>query len=348
MDLQQKTRSFGKILLLFALIARLSVPGTLQSIAAFVCREDHLAFLIYLETGQDVRSYFSPVETAPAEETTTKPTEVVSPPAAAAPTEAPTVPATAPTEALPLPDVSELSFYFAATVSPDLQALAEEAVALDTTGRSPAVLIYSTHSTESYTPGDEPYTPSGDYRTLEPDRNMLSLGKVLAQKLTDRGIGVLRDDSLHDSPSYNYAYSHARKTVTGLINENPTLRLVLDLHRDAAETKSGQLRTLTPNRTPATAQIMLVVGTNRTGLKHDHWERNLSMAIKLHRILEALCPGITRPLSIRSQRFNQDLSDGALLIEIGAAGNSRAEALEAVDILAQAIGELFDRYGSGC
>lgn len=341
MDLQQKTRSFGNILLLFALIARLCVPGTLQSIAGFLTQKDIPALLIYIETGQDVRSSFSPPETAP--------TEVMPAPTTAAhPTSpAPTVPK--PTQAaqeLQLPDVSEMAVYYAAKVTPDLEALAEETVALDTAKEKPALLIYSTHSTESYTPGDEAYTPSGDYRTLEKGRNMLSLGAALEEKLTERGIGVLRDGSVHDSPSYNYAYSHARKSVSNLLNENPSVRLVLDLHRDAAETKSGQMRTVTAHRDPPTAQIMLVVGTDQTGLKHDHWERNLSMAIKLNRILEALCPGITRPLSIRSQRFNQDLSDGALLIEIGAAGNTRAEALEAVDVLARGIEVLFDRYGS--
>lgn len=346
MDLQQKTKRFGSILLLFAIVIRLCVPGTLQSIAAALSRDDNMAFLIYLETGQDVRPFFTQKDDTPALEATA--------PAVTVPPTAPTVPPATqptqvPTESVPasllLPEVEALSIYYGTKVSPDLAALAEAPVDLSMVPGQPAVLIYSTHSTESYTQGTEPYTPSAQYRTLDKEYNMLSLGAALEENLLTHGIGVLRDDSLHDTPSYNYAYSHARKAVTTYVKENPSLRLVLDLHRDAVETKTGQLRTIAPGREPACAQIMLVVGTNQSGLSHDGWEENLSMALKLNRILEALSPGITRPLCLRSQRFNQDVSPGALLIEIGAAGNTRTEALEAVEILAQAIEELFHMYG---
>lgn len=346
MDLQQKTKRFGSFLLLFSVVIRLCVPGTLQSIAAALSRDDNMAFLIYLETGQDVRPFFAPKDDTPTLEATapavTVPPIAPTVPPATQPAQVPAEPAPAP---LLLPEVEALSIYYGTKVSPDLAALAEAPVDLSTVSGQPAVLIYSTHSTESYTQGSEPYTPSAQYRTLDKECNMLSLGAALEEKLLVRGIGVLRDESLHDSPSYNYAYSHARKSVTNYVKENPSLRLVLDLHRDAVETKTGQLRTAAPGREPPCAQIMLVVGTNQSGLSHDGWEENLSMALKLERVLEALSPGITRPLCLRAQRFNQDVSPGALLIEIGAAGNTRAEALEAVEILAQAIEELFHMYG---
>ena len=80
------------------------------------------------------------------------------------------------------------------------------------------------------------------------------------------------------------------------------------------------------------AQLMIVVGTN-----YDTWEENLSLALKLHAQLETACPGITRPLQLRGQRFNEDLSPGGVLIEVGAAGNSHDEALTAAGELAKAI-----------
>jgi stage II sporulation protein P len=85
---------------------------------------------------------------------------------------------------------------------------------------------------------------------------------------------------------------------------------------------------------------MLVVGTDGSGLSHPGWQENLSLALKLQVQLERLAPGITRPINLRSQRFNQDLSPGALLVEVGAAGNSRAEALRAAEILGEAIASL--------
>lgn len=330
MDLQEKTKTFGSILLFLAMMTRLLVPGTVETIRSFLSQSEQSAFLIYLETGIDTRSSFSPDETsAEAEETTrTLPAQ--------------TVPET--TEP-PKPDAEDIEVYYGTKVAPDLQALLEAPVDLQIKKGLPAVLIYSTHSSESYTPEEEAYTPSADYRTLDKNHNMLSLGQALETDLQKMGLTVLRDAAIHDSPSYNYAYSHARKSADGLIKENPSICLVLDLHRDAVQTKSGQLRPLAPTGEIPTAQIMLVVGTDQSGLKHEEWEKNLSLALKLHAILEELSPGIMRPLSIRSQRFNQDLSRGALLIEIGAAGNNRSEALAAMKILAQGIGELFSRYG---
>ncbi len=333
MDLQEKTKVFGSTLLFLALLTRLFVPGTMDAVREYLSQPEHTAFLIYLETGIDTRSSFSSgqVPEAPTETTeTTTPT--------AAPTPTPTLPERA--------NAESIEIYYGTKVNVDLQALLDAPLTLQTSAGLPSVLIYSTHSSESYTPEGEAYTPAGDYRTLDKRFNMLSIGQALEEHLQKQGFTVLRDDAIHDSPSYNYAYSHARKSAAAFLNENPTVQLVLDLHRDAVQTKSGQLRPLVPGSKVPTAQIMLVVGTDGTGLKHENWEKNLSLALKLHTILEELCPGITRPLSIRAQRFNQDLSDNALLIEIGAAGNNRAEALAATKILSTAIEELFRRYGA--
>lgn len=90
------------------------------------------------------------------------------------------------------------------------------------------------------------------------------------------------------------------------------------------------------------AQVMLVVGSNASGLTHPDWQSNLALALKLQVLLERLSPGITRPVCLRSQRFNQDLSSGSLLIEIGAAGNTRQEAMATLPILAEAIRQLLE------
>ena len=90
----------------------------------------------------------------------------------------------------------------------------------------------------------------------------------------------------------------------------------------------------------ASAQLMMVVGTDANGLDHPNWHENMALAVKLHAQLEKNTPGICRPISFRSQRFNQDLSTGALIVEVGAAGNTHGEAMEAVRLLAQAVIEL--------
>ena len=119
---------------------------------------------------------------------------------------------------------------------------------------------------------------------------------------------------------------------------------MLDLHRDASDGEN-QLRTSTPINGASCAQLMLVMGTNAGGLRHEGWEDNLSLALKLQTQLERQAPGITRPISLRSQRFNQDLSPGALLVEVGAAGDTHSEALRAAEQLAQAIAALAEGTG---
>ena len=199
------------------------------------------------------------------------------------------------------------------------------------------MLILHTHTTESYTQQGEPYVEVSDYRTLDEDYNMLSIGDRMAEILEENGIPVIHDRDVHDYPSYNGSYVHARKTIGEILAANPSVRLVLDLHRDASGTPDKQMRTEVWIDGQPSAQLMLVVGTGSGGQTHENWEQNLSLGLKLHVLLERQNPGIMRPLSLRSQRFNQDLCPGALLVEVGAAGNTHPEALRAAEQLAQAI-----------
>jgi len=162
---------------------------------------------------------------------------------------------------------------------------------------------------------------------------VISVGDRLTELLEAAGIRVLHDRQLHDYPSYNGSYGNARETVSEYMQEYPSLCLVLDLHRDAAVDSSGnQVRYVVETGTEEVAKMMLVVGTN-----HVAWQENMALAVKLQAQLEKLCPGICRPTSLRTARFNQDLSGGMVLVEMGAAGNTRQEALLAAEYLADAV-----------
>jgi stage II sporulation protein P len=202
------------------------------------------------------------------------------------------------------------------------------------------VLILHTHATESYTKSGETYQETARWRTRDENYNMLSIGDALGRVLAREGITAVHDRQIHDYPSYNGSYNHARSAISEYLAQYPTIRLVLDLHRDAADTEDGQLRPLVTLEGTSTARLMLVLGTGDGGLSHPHWEDNLSLAVKLHTQLERQAPGITRPLLLRSQRFNQDLHPGALLVEVGAAGNTHSEALAAAEQLGLAIAAL--------
>ena len=247
--------------------------------------------------------------------------------------ESPPPAAPQPTEP-PLPSFSDpekVELYYACSVSPDIGALMEKPLSWDLTGEKPTVLIIHTHSTESYTRRGEAYTETSAYRTLDDNYNMLSIGRRVQALLGENGIVAIQDTSLHDYPSYNGSYVDARKSIQKLLKEYPTIQMVLDLHRDASGGAS-QMRTLAHVDGSDSAQLMIVVGTN-----YDTWEENLSLALKLQVQLEQAAPGITRPISLRPQRFNQDLVPFSLLVEVGSAGDTLEEALRAADFLAACI-----------
>lgn len=234
-------------------------------------------------------------------------------------------------------DASLTDMYYACSLRPDLGALLSRPLSWDLADTEPRVLILHTHTTESYTQSGEPYVESADYRTLDEGYNMLSIGSIVANILSDNGIGVVHDRQLHDYPSYNGSYNDARKSILSYLEQFPGIALVLDLHRDAADTENGQLRPVASVAGEKVAQLMLVMGTDESGLSHENWQENLSLALKLQAQLERQAPGITRPTILRAQRFNQDLSPGALLVEVGAAGNTHQEARRAAEHLANAL-----------
>ena len=326
MDQQSKTLRFGAAVIACAVVARLGAAGAFRGVLDWFRKPETQSFLIYLETGRKVR--FSP-----SLEETAKPVEVIPDP-----TE-PVIPETEP-PALPVfsaGDTDLTEILYACSLRPDLERLMEQPLSWDLTGSDPKVLILHTHATESYTKQGEDYTESSAFRTLDTDYNMVSIGTRVAELLQQAGITVIHDRELHDYPSYNGSYNHARKSIQTVLAEYPGICLVLDLHRDASGDLSNQFRPVAQLDGQDTAQIMLVMGTDAAGLEHPDWEENLSLGLKLQAQLERLSPGITRPMSLRSQRFNQDLTHGSLLIEMGAAGNTHAEALRAAELLAEAI-----------
>lgn len=222
-------------------------------------------------------------------------------------------------------DAQLVSLHSSVTQSVDIPALLTQPLQWDLYGNEPKVLILHTHTSESY-------SGTTGYRSMDEEENMLAVGTALAQELEAAGIGVIHDRNYHDYPSYNGAYTHARGEIEAYLAQYPSICLVLDLHRDAISDSRGNQLAYTCDDA---AQLMLVVGTN-----HDLWGENMALATKLQARLEQLQPGICRPMAVRAQRFNQDLSTGAVLIEMGAAGNTLDQAMAAVPTLSRAIIDL--------
>lgn len=325
MDYQKWSLRFGAAVIACALVLRLTAGGAFQPLADFLAQPNIASFLIYLETGRVVR-FSSSEEDAPVfAGESAAPDFVEQEKAVKAPE-------------FTAEDASLVEIKNNTSKKPDVVQLLKKPLEWNLSGEEPTVLIISTHTTESYTrSAGEQYEESSAFRTLDERYNMLSIGDHLAQLLEEGGLTVLHDRQLHDYPSYNGSYNDARKSIEQYLKEYPSIRLVLDIHRDAAGDNTNQMTTSATVDGKDSAQLMIVVGSNGSGLNHPDWQENMALALKLHVQLERLNPGICRPINLRSQRFNQDESPGALLIEVGAAGNTHAEAITAVEVLAEGV-----------
>lgn len=326
--MEQKVLRAGALALVFAFLLRLfSINWDSASLSPKIA-----SIIMLLQTGRLVRPSqitFSPAPTEPTSSNDTMPTN--------------------PADEIFIPtfsvqDAEGLKINCSFSHTADVSGLLTRPLQWDLTGSEPTVLILHTHGTESFTPTGE-YAETTPYHTTDTSHNMISVGAYVAALLQQNGISVLQDTTLHDSLSYNAAYSNSRRSIQDYLEKYPSIRLVLDLHRDSIEDEKGNQVVQSVFAQDTTyAPLMFVVGTDSSGLTHPNWQTNLALALKLQSLLEGICPGICRDISLRSQRFNQDLSDGALLVEVGASGNSRQEALRSAQVLAEGILAL--AYGS--
>lgn len=330
--MERRTLQVGSAVILMALLLRLISGSVMETGRRFSLLKTTAKIMLFLETGRMAEAAPAPPpETAPQlpPDEETQPTEPVEN----------RTPATFSPE-----DGSSVSLRNSADCSVDVTQALLTPLLWDLTEKEPSVLIVHTHSTESYV-NTEGYTESSAYRTLDDRYNVISVGDRLAEELESRGISVIHDRTVHDYPSYNGSYNLARETIEEYLIKYPSISLVLDLHRDAATDGEGnQVAQSLSTGEGSAAKLMLVLGTDTAGLPHPNWQENFSLAVKLQAQLEKVQPGICRPMSLRSSRFNQDLTGGAVLVEMGAAGNTRQEALLSAKILAQAIADL--AYGT--
>lgn len=202
-----------------------------------------------------------------------------------------------------------------------------------------SVLILHTHTTESYAPSEKySYTPSDTDRTQDKNYNMVRIGDEIKNILVKNGIKVYHDTTINDYPSYNGSYNRSSANASAYIKNDPSIKIVLDVHRDAIEGNNGEkVKYITNIGGKDTACIMMVVGSDLSGLEHDNWESNMSFAVQLQQHIESMYPTLCRPINFRSQRFNQQLAPGAIIIEVGTNGNTLDEALLGAACFAKAL-----------
>ncbi len=204
----------------------------------------------------------------------------------------------------------------------------------------PQILILHTHATETYQTHPELYyDPDFTARTRNTALNMCAVGQVMADVLNAAGITTLHDTTLHDSPSYTESYARSRATAQSYLQKYPSIKIVLDVHRDAIEDSDGtRVKPLCQIDGQDTAQVMLIAGCdNGTTAKLPNWKLNLRFAAAWQQEMAAQYPGLARPVLCGYRFYNQDLAAGCLLLEVGGHANTLAEAERAGELAAKAL-----------
>lgn len=328
---QRKSRRYGAFMLAISICLRLCMFLGLDAKAAAFLSEtaksrEFAQWMLFLETGKMVTVQEEPdrlfvleilPEEKPPEEPQAEP-ETVSVPMAAA-------------SAIPVAG--------GCTYSYDKAALLARPSQMDFSGEGPHVLIVHTHGSEAYTPTDGlEYTASTAYRTLETDRSVVAVGKVLAETLEQHGISVIHDPKINDYPSYNSSYWTTLQQIEKWKTQYPNIQMVIDIHRDGAEDDQGKALALSAAvGGESCARLMLVVGTDQGGLSHPNWQENFANALKLQSVLEGMYPGLCRPIDLRTERFNQHAAPGSILIEVGSHGNTLPQAIASAKLLGTGI-----------
>ena len=200
------------------------------------------------------------------------------------------------------------------------------------------IVIFHTHTCESYTATEQnPYTPTGTYRTTDLNYTVAKVGDELTNYLTQYGYNVVHDKTYHDYPAYSGSYNRSLETVQNILAQNPS-DIVIDLHRDAIGSNSNYAPTVRIGEDYA-AQLMFVIGTNGGGLWHPNWNQNLKFAIKIQEKAEEMYPGLFKPIILRNSRYNQHLAKAASIIEVGATGNTLEQCMTSMKYLAEVMHE---------
>ena len=223
----------------------------------------------------------------------------------------------------------------------DPSKLIDEPLKFNFKGDGPHILIVHSHASESYTATKKNYyLPTDPDRTENKSYNVVRVGSEIANVLKSRGINVLHDTTLHDYPSYNGSYKRSLETVEKYLKKYPSIKIVLDIHRDAMVKDDGtKIKLVTEINGKKAAQIMLLTGSDQGGLKHPNWRENLKFAIKLQEKFNYMYPTLARPVSFTKERYNTHTTYASIIVEVGTTGNTLEEALISANCIGNVVAE---------
>lgn len=214
------------------------------------------------------------------------------------------------------------------------------------TANKPTVLIYHTHTTETYELLDRDfYTNERNTRSNNSQENMVRVGEEICKVLEEKGYKTIHDKTVYDE-TVNGAYDRSRAKISGILKDNPSIQIVLDIHRDSIYQKdNSKVKTVTEIDGRKAAQIMLITGCEDGNVTDfPNWQKNLTFAVNLQEKLINDNKTLVRPLMFCSRKYNMDLTPCALSVEIGTDANTLSEAVYSAGLFANSLSEFLEEY----
>lgn len=214
-----------------------------------------------------------------------------------------------------------------------------------TKSKEPEVLIYSTHTTESYMLEDRDYYTDKDATgTTDKTKNVLLIGSIIKKQLEDAGISVVQAETIHDHPQFSGCYDRSAETVRSYLEKYPSIKVVVDVHRDSVNYDDGtKCKPTVKINGKNAAQVMLVVGCGTDGVDNfPKWRENFRLAIRLQQNFEVMYPSLARPITFTARRYNLHLTTGSLLVEVGTEANTLDEAKYSAELVGKSLASVLN------
>ena len=208
---------------------------------------------------------------------------------------------------------------------------------LKVTKDKPQILIYHTHSSETYSD-----SPKNNYHSTDIENSVMAVGSVLSTELTDKGWGVVHSTKYNDL-SYNESYATSAKTIKSLLSKYDSIKIAIDLHRDGQSLKTEQAKKTVHDKYTTeingetVAKFFLVVGQRNENVGELKRQAEEITALAEKKYPGLVCPVVTKQYG----RFNQYMSENGLLIEIGNNATSTKESQATCKYLAEILDEYY-------
>ncbi len=212
----------------------------------------------------------------------------------------------------------------------------------------PQVLIVHTHATECYMSEDRDYYTASDVsRTTDNAANMINIGNIIAERLKVGGFAVLHDTTQHDKDSYSGSYDKAAKTISEYLKKYPSIKIVIDVHRDSISLgDNNKAKPTVEIGGRKAAQVMLCMGSQSGAVTgFPNWKENFRLAARFQQTMEVMYPGLARPMLLMSKKYNEHLTTGSMLLEVGTEANSISEAAYSAELVGNCLINLFNTLG---